>query len=48
MALEQVAQRCVGSPISGDIQGQIGWGSEQSDLIVVVTIHCRGVGLEYL
>ena len=30
--------------ITGDIQGHVGWGSEQPGLIVDITIHCRGVG----
>jgi len=30
-ALEQVDQKASGSPISGDIQGQDGWSSEQPD-----------------
>lgn len=30
--LGQVAQRCCRCPIPRNIQGQIGWGSEQSDL----------------
>lgn len=29
--LAQVVQRCRGSSIPGDIQGQDVWGSEQSD-----------------
>ena len=33
-ALDQIAQRDSGSPIPGDIQGQVGWGSEQLDLAV--------------
>ena len=43
-ALEQVAQRGGGCYVSGDIQGQAGWGSEQPDLPVGVPVHCRGVG----
>jgi len=40
--LAQVSQRGGGCPIPGDIQGQVGWGSEQSDLVVDVPPHCRG------
>jgi len=38
--LAQVAQRhrC---PVPGDLQGQAGWGSEQSDLAVGVPVNCR-------
>jgi len=32
-ALAQVAQRSCGCPILGGTQGQIGWGSRQSDLL---------------
>ena len=30
-------------PVPGDIQGQAGWGPEQPDLAVDVSVHCRGV-----
>ena len=46
--MEQVAQRGCGCLVSGDIQGQAGWGSEQSDLAVGVSLHCKGVGLDDL
>jgi len=39
--LEQVVQgsgRCL---IPGNIQGQVGWGSEKPDLVVDVPAHCR-------
>ena len=42
-ALEQVAQRCGGSPILGDIQGQAGLGSEHPDGAVYVPVHCRSL-----
>ena len=32
-ALEQVAQRDCGCPISGSVQGQVGWGFEQPGLM---------------
>jgi len=35
-------------PVPGDIQGQVGQGSEQPDLVSGVLIHCRGVGLDDL
>ena len=37
-ALAQVAQRGARCPIPENIQGHIGWGSEQPD----VPAHCRG------
>jgi len=43
--LEQVAQRGSGGPIPGNIQGQVGWHSEKSDLVEDIPAHCRGVGL---
>ena len=39
-ALEQVAQRGGRCPVSGDILGQAGWGSEQPDLAVGIPVHC--------
>jgi len=44
--VEQVAQRFGRSPVSRDIQGQVGGGSEQSDLSVGVPVLCRGVGTD--
>ena len=41
--LAQVAQRSGGSPVPGNIQGQIGWGSEQPGLVEDVPAHCRGL-----
>jgi len=41
-------QRGGGSPSLGDVQGQAGPGSEQPDLAVDVSVHCRGVGLNDL
>ena len=32
-ALEQVAQRSFGCPILGAVQGQVGWGPGQPDLV---------------
>jgi len=43
--LAQVAQRGGGYPIPRDIQGQVGWGSEQPDPVEDVPVYCRGVGL---
>ena len=46
--LEQVAQRGGRCPIPGTIQGQVGRGSEQPDLVEDVPAHGRGVGLDAL
>ena len=46
--LEQAAQRGGGCPIPGDILGQAGRGSEQSDGAVGVPVHCGGVELDGL
>jgi len=46
--LAQVAQRGSGCPIPGNIQGQVGWGSEQPDLGEDVPAHCRRGGLDNL
>jgi len=32
-------------PIPGNIQGQVGWGSEQPDLVEDVPAYSKGVGL---
>jgi len=39
--MEQVAQRDSGGPIPGNIQGQVGRGSEQPGIIEDVSAHCR-------
>ena len=41
--LEQVAQRNCGCPIPGDIQGQIGWGPGQPELVCGNPACVRGV-----
>ncbi len=46
--LEQVAQRGGRCPIPGNIQGQVGRGSEQPDLVGDVPASCRGAGLDDL
>jgi len=46
--LAQAAQRSSGGPIHRNIQGQVGRGSEQPDLVEDVPAHCRGVGLDDL
>ena len=43
-ALEHVAQRGCGCPIRGSVQGQVGWGFEQPDLVEGVPAQGRGVG----
>jgi len=47
-ALEQVAQRHGGYPITGGIQVWYGQGSKQPDVDVGVPAPCRGVGLDDL
>jgi len=46
--LEWVSQRGGRCPIPSNIQGQVGRGSEQPDLVEDVPAHCRGVGLDDL
>ena len=46
--LEQVAPGGCRCPIPGNIQGQVGRGSEQPHLVEDVPAHCRGVGLDDL
>jgi len=46
--LVQVAQRGGRCPIPGNIQGQVGRGSEQPDLAEDVPAYGRGVGLDDL
>jgi len=46
--LEHVAQRGGGCPFPGNIQGQVGRGSEQPGLVEDVPAHCKGVGLDGL
>jgi len=48
MFQERVAQRGGGGPIPGNIQAQVGQGSEQPDLVSGVPARCGGVGLEDL
>ena len=42
--LEQVAQRGCGCPLPGSIQGQAGWGCEQSGLEGGVPAYSRRAG----
>jgi len=44
--LSQVAQRGDGCPIPGNIQGQVGQGSEQPGLVEDVPAYCSGVRLD--
>ena len=44
--LEQVAQRDGICPMPGNIQDQVGWGSEQPDLVVDVPAYCIENGLD--
>ena len=44
----RLPREVVDAPIPGNIQGQVGQGSEQADLVEDVPTHCRGVGLDDL
>ena len=46
--LEEVSQRGARWPIPGNVQGQVGRGSEQPDLVEDVPAYCRGGGLDDL
>jgi len=46
--LEQIAQTGSGGLIPRNIQGQVGWVSEQPGLVEDGPAHCRGVGLDDL
>jgi len=48
LGVEQVAQSSGGCPIPGTIQGRVGWGSEQPDLVVDAPAHCKGLGIDDL
>jgi len=41
-------QRGSGGPIPGNIQDQVGQGSEQPDLVSGVPARCGGIGLDDL
>jgi len=41
-ALEQVARRSCACPVTGNVQGQAGWGFEQPGLVEGVPAHGRG------
>lgn len=43
--LEWVSQRSYECPGIGIVQGRVGWGSTQPDLVKDTTGHGRGVGL---
>lgn len=45
--MEQVSQRGGRCPTSGNIQGQIGWDSEQSSLLEDVLVCCKGVWVRW-
>ena len=42
--LEQVAQISCGCPLPGSVQGQVGRGIDQPDVVEGVPAHGRGVG----
>ncbi|CAM9222639.1 unnamed protein product, partial [Bubo scandiacus] len=41
--LAQVAQRSCGCPLPGSVQGQVGRGFDQCDLVEGVPAHGRGI-----
>ena len=41
-ALAQAAQRSCGCPIHGCVQGQIGWGPDQPDLVMAILLMAGG------
>lgn len=43
-----VAQRSYGYPILGDVQGPLGWGLGQLDLLSDKPVHSRGLELDVL
>ena len=46
--MAQAAQRNCGCPISGGIQGQVGWGFGQLDIVEGVPVHARELELDGL
>jgi len=47
-ALDQVAQSSCGCPLAGSIQGWVGWGFEQPDLMAGVPACGEGLELDGL
>jgi len=45
---KQVAQRSGRCVVPGSIQGQVGWGSEQPDIVEDIPTCFRGGGLDHL
>lgn len=41
-ALEQMAQRSSGCPLTGSVKGWVGWNSELLGLVEGVPDNCRG------
>ena len=46
--MDQVTQRGGRCPIPEDLQYQVGWGSEEPDLVEDVPAHCWRFGLDDL
>lgn len=44
-ALEQISQRSSGCPVTGTVQGQVGWVFQQPGLVKDVLAHGRGGGM---
>lgn len=47
-ALAQIALKGGGCTIPGNIQSQVGQGSEQPHLVEDVPVHCRGIEIDDL
>ena len=43
-APEQVAQRGSGCPLTGSVQGQVGWGFEQPGVVEGIPAHVKVFG----
>ncbi|PKU41182.1 hypothetical protein llap_8511 [Limosa lapponica baueri] len=44
----KLPREVVDAPSLGNSQGQVGWGSEQPDLVEDVPAYCKGIGLDNL
>lgn len=45
---QQVAQKSWGCPIPASVQGQVGQGFEESDLVKDIAAHARGIAVDDL
>jgi len=44
----RLPRKSCGCPLFGSVEGQVGWGSEQPDLMKYAPVHSRMVGLHDL